>query len=105
MSFTDQLSRYAPGPYPLLPGDIHVSTDGSDIYDKDTWTVTDRDEGKFSISIKDSAIAVTYVTTQGESYSYMRYIRRLDGTSLTLREYYNETMTDYFDVVFTRLEK
>ena len=50
-------------------------------------------------------IAVTYVTTQGESYSYMRYIRRLDGTSLTLREYYNETMSDYFDVVFTRLEK
>ncbi len=84
---------------------IVVSPDGSDIYDKDTWTVTDRDEGKFSISIKDSAIAVTYVTTQGESYSYMRYIRRLDGTSLTLREYYNETMTDYFDVVFTRLEK
>ena len=83
---------------------IVASPDGSEEYDRNTWKVTDSDEGVFSISIEDSAIAVTYNTTSGDSYSYLRYIRRLDGSSLTLREYYNEQMTDYFDVIFTRME-
>ena len=33
---------------------------------------------------------------------YRRYILKLDSSSLILREYYNEKMTDYYDVVFIR---
>ncbi len=83
---------------------IVVSPDDSEVYDKDTWKVTDTDEGTFSIYSENSAIGVTYTTTSGDQYSYFRYIRSLDSSSMTLREYYNEEMTDYFDVIFTRME-
>ena len=82
--------------------EIWTSPNDRETYDPETWTVTARQTGDLAIELATSSLRVSYTDSDGNVMVYRRYILKLDSSSLILREYYNEKMTDYYDVVFTR---
>ena len=58
--------------------------------------------GDLAVELETSSLRVSYTDGDGNVMVYRRYILKLDSSSLILREYYNEKMTDYYDVVFIR---
>lgn len=82
--------------------EIWTSPNDRETYDPETWTVTARQTGQFRLELDSSSLRVSYVDDEGNTMVYRRYILKLDTASLVLREYYNEKMTEYFDVVLSR---
>lgn len=82
--------------------EIWTSPNDRETYDPETWTVTARQSGDLALELATSSLRVSYTDSDGNVMVYRRYILKLDSSSLILREYYNEKMTDYYDVVFTR---
>ena len=82
--------------------EIWTSPNDRETYDPETWTVTARQAGDLAVELETSSLRVSYTDGDGNVMVYRRYILKLDSSSLILREYYNEKMTDYYDVVFTR---
>ncbi len=82
--------------------EIWTSPNDRETYDSETWTVTARQAGNVAVELATSSLRVSYTDSDGNVMVYRRYILKLDSSSLILREYYNEKMTDYYDVVFTR---
>ena len=82
--------------------EILTSPNDRETYDPETWTLTARQSGDLHIEVATSSLRVSYTGTDGNVMVYRRYILKLDSSSLILREYYNEKMTDYYDVIFTR---
>lgn len=82
--------------------EIWTSPNDRETYDPETWTVTARQTGQFRLELDSSSLRVSYEDENGNTMVYRRYILKLDTASLVLREYYNEKMTEYFDVVFSR---
>ena len=81
-----------------------TSPDSSEEYDASTWTETDRIEGSVYIETDKASIRVSYDKADGSTYVYRRYILELSEDNLVLREYYNQEMTDYYDVAFTKVK-
>lgn len=82
--------------------EIWTSPNDRETYDPDTWTLTASQSGTLHLELETSSLRVSYTDSDGNAMVYRRYILKLDTGSLVLREYYNEKMTDYYDVVFTR---
>jgi|GEM_PF-2201923 len=83
--------------------EIWTSPTDREKYDSETWSITAEQSGEFHLELNTSSLRVSYTDSDGNVMVYRRYILRLDAGSLVLREYYNEKMTDYYDVVFTRV--
>lgn len=84
--------------------EIWTSPNDRETYDPQTWTLTASQTGDLHLELETSSLRVSYTDSDGNTMVYRRYILGLDFSSLILREYYNETMTDYYDVVFSRQE-
>lgn len=84
--------------------EIWTSPNDRETYDPETWTLTASQTGDLHLELETSSLRVSYTDSNGTVMVYRRYIIGLDMSSLVLREYYNETMTDYYDVVFSRQE-
>ena len=82
--------------------EIRTSPNDRETFDPETWTVTATQSGDLHLELETSSLRVSYTDSDGNTMVYRRYILKLDTGSLVLREYYNEKMTDYYDVVFTR---
>ena len=82
--------------------EIMTSPNDRETYDPETWTVTAEQAGQFRLELETSSLRVSFDDGQGNTMVYRRYIIKLDSQSLVLREYYNEKMTEYYDVVFSR---
>ena len=82
--------------------EIMTSPNDRETYDPETWTVTAEQSGQFRLELETSSLRVSYDDGSGNTMVYRRYIIKLDSQSLVLREYYNEKMTEYYDVIFSR---
>ena len=82
----------------------YASPNDRDTYDPATWTACDATAGSWALELETASIRFYYQREDGSTYVYRRYIRDLTSASLVMREYYNEQMTDYYDVVFTPAE-
>ncbi|MBR5502717.1 MAG: hypothetical protein IKV55_06760, partial [Oscillospiraceae bacterium] len=82
----------------------YASPNDRDTYDPATWTACDATAGSWALELETASIRFYYQREDGSTYVYRRYIRDLTAASLVMREYYNEQMTDYYDVVFTPAE-
>ena len=82
--------------------DIWTSSSDREAFDPEIWSVTDTIEGTYFLELDAGSIRVTYTGTDGEEHVYRRFVRDAGGDKLVLREYYNENLTEYFDVEFER---
>ncbi|MBP0968910.1 MAG: hypothetical protein J5744_02070 [Oscillospiraceae bacterium] len=82
--------------------EIWTSPNDREKYDPETWTLTASQTGDLRLELDTSSLRVSYTDSDGNTMVYRRYILQLDTSSLVLREYYNEKLTDYYDVVFVR---
>ena len=85
--------------------DIWTSSSDREAFDPEIWSVTDTLEGTYYLELDTASLRIYYTGDDGENYVYRRYIRELDGDTLVLREYYNETLSDYYDVTFTKYKE
>lgn len=67
------------------------------------WIVETDYSGTYTIDAE-ANILILQFTLDGETVALNRHIVAIDQNTLTLREYYDNLMTDYFDVTFTRVD-
>jgi len=82
----------------------YASPSDRDSFDAATWTPCDATEGTWVLETETASIRFYYEREDGNSYVYRRYIRDMAGNALVLREYYNEQLTEYYDVAFVPME-
>ena len=82
--------------------DIWTSSSDREAFDPEIWSITDTNEGTFYLELDTASLRIYYTGDDGEEYVYRRYIRELDKDNLVLREYYNESLSEYYDVHFTK---
>lgn len=85
--------------------DIWTSSSDREAFDPDIWSITDTNDGTYYLELDTASIRVYYTGEDGQEYVYRRYIRELTEDTLILREYYNENLSEYYDVTFTKYEE
>ena len=69
-----------------------------------SWQVENSMSG--IVAFKDEDSSVNFINSEkGRKYEYIRYLINTDKGTMTLREYYDEKKTDYYDVQFTKLSE
>jgi len=84
--------------------DIWTSSSDREAFDPQIWSVTDSNSGTYYLELDTASIRIYYTGDDGQEYVYRRYIRELTEDKLVLREYYNENLSEYYDVTFTKFE-
>ena len=82
--------------------DIWTSSSDREAFDPEIWSVTDTNSGSYFLELDTGSIRVSYTGQDGKEHIYRRFVREVNANKLILREYYNENLTEYFDVVFER---
>ena len=85
--------------------DIWTSSSDREAFDPEIWSITDTNEGTYYLELDTASLRIYYTGEDGEDYVYRRYIRDLNEDTLVLREYYNETLSEYYDVSFTKYQE
>ncbi len=82
--------------------EIWTSSSDREAFDPEIWSVTDTNSGTYVLELDSASIRVSYTGQDGKEHIYRRFVREVSSNKLVLREYYNENLTEYFDVVFER---
>ncbi len=82
--------------------EIWTSSSDREAFDPEIWSVTDTNTGTYVLELDSASIRVSYTGQDGKEHIYRRFVREVSSNKLVLREYYNENLTEYFDVVFER---
>ncbi len=79
--------------------DDGVSSEG---YRDGTWKVNEEINGIVAFDETDSSVHLRF-SQQAQNQEYIRYLLNTSDESMTLREYYNKTKTDFYDVEFKKV--